>query len=310
MATKLTLDRLNSPQLIPMTAYDENGELNLGPMRELTQRVFDAGIRVFVPGAGSAEFQNLSAEEILSIVEMTKEVVGDEAAIICPIGQQLRWALDLGRDAVTAGADGVLVMPLAFPYISNVGAEDYYRAILDTVEIPVLVYKKSDIPSDDLLLRLAEHPNLIGVKYGTIDVDAFRLTVQADNGRIGWYCGSAERYGPFFMLAGAAGYTSGAGSICPRVTLAMYDALSNGRWEEGMKWLDVLRPIEDYRAREGGSYNITFLKYALKHLGLEFGPPRPPGRRLTEVEMLEIDKILKPILAEEEKLASAAKVTV
>lgn len=310
MGRKLTLDRLRSPQLIPMTAYDKSGELNLDPMRALTRRVFEAGIRVFIPGAGSAEFQSLSAEEILAMVELTKEIVGDEGVVLCPVGQQLHWTLDLGRDAASAGADGVLVMPLAFPYISNVGAEDYYRAILDTLEIPVLIYKKSEIPSDELLLKLAEHPNMLGVKHAVNDVDAFRQVVTADKGRIGWYCGSAERFAPYYMLAGADGYTTGAGSICPRVTLAMYDALSNGRWEEGMRLLDILRPIEDYRARAGGSYNISFVKYALTHLGLEFGPPRPPGRRLTAAEMKEIDGILPPILAAEEELASAAKMEV
>ena len=73
LASKLTLDRLRTPHLIPMTAYDKTGELNLAPMRTLTQRVFEAGMRVFIPGAGSAEFQSLSAEEILATVEMTKE---------------------------------------------------------------------------------------------------------------------------------------------------------------------------------------------------------------------------------------------
>jgi len=305
------LDRLRTPQLIPMTAYDRNGDLNLAPMRQVTQRVFDAGIRVFIPCAGSAEFQSLSAEEILAAVEMTKDVVGDEAVVLCPVGQQLRWTLDLGRDAVMAGADGVLVMPLAFPYLSNVGAEDYYRAILDALKIPVLIYKKTEIPSDDLLLRLAEHPNLVGVKHAVNDVDAFRQVVTADNGRIGWYCGSAERFAPYYMLAGADGYTTGAGSICPRITLAMFDALSNGRWEEGMRLLDILRPIEDYRGRAGGSYNISFVKYALfRATGLDFGPPRPPGRRLTDAEMREIDEILVPILAAEEELAKAAQMEV
>jgi 4-hydroxy-tetrahydrodipicolinate synthase len=310
LAAKLTLDRLRSPQLIPMTAYDEHGELNLAPMRTLTQRVFDAGMRVFVPCAGSAEFQSLSAEEILATVEMTKEVIGDEGVVLCPVGQQLRWTLDLGRDAATAGADGVLIMPLAFPYLSNVGAEDYYRAVLDTLEIPVLIYKKSEIPSDELLLRLAEHPNMLGVKHAVNDVNAFRQVVTADRGRIGWFCGSAERFAPFYMLAGADGYTTGAGNLCPRVTLAMYDALSHGRWEEGMRLLDVLRPIEDYRSRAGGSYNISFLKYALQATGLNFGPPRPPGRRLTSAEQQEIDLLLKPIWAAEEELASAAQLQV
>lgn len=299
MSHKAYRERLRTVQLVPMTAYDSRGEFCPSTQGQLIARLRAAGIRVFIPAAGSAEFDALSHDEIVRVVGATRDAAGPDTAVMAPVGRQAREAIRLGREALRAGADSILVMPLAFPYLSNVGARDYYRAILDEVDAPVLLYKKADIPSDELLLELADHPRLVGVKYAVNDVDAFRRIVQKDHDRIDWYCGTAERFAPFFMVAGARGYTSGAGNLCPKLTLAMHAALAAGHWNEAMKHLESLQPIEEYRARAGSSYNITFLKYALRHLGLEFGPPRPPNRQLTDAERREIDQLMPPILAAE-----------
>lgn len=299
MSHKAYRERLRTVQLVPMTAYDSHGEFCPSTQGQLIARLRAAGIRVFIPAAGSAEFDALTHDEIVRVVGATRDAAGSDAAVMAPVGRQAREAIRLGRDALRAGADSILVMPLAFPYLSNAGARDYYRAILDEIDAPVLLYKKADIPSDELLLELADHPRLVGVKYAVNDVDAFRRIVQKDHDRIDWYCGTAERFAPFFMVAGARGYTSGAGNLCPKLTLAMHAALVAGHWNDALKHLESLQPIEEYRARAGSSYNITFLKYALRHVGLEFGPPRPPNRQLTDAERREIDQLMPPILAAE-----------
>lgn len=299
MNPKAYRERIRTVQLVPMTAYDSRGEVCPATQQKLIGRLRSAGVRVFIPAAGSAEFDALSHDEILRVVAATREAAGGDAAIMAPVGRQVREAVRLGREALRCGADSVLVMPLAFPYLSNVGARDYYRAILDEIEGPVLLYKKAEIPSDELLLELADHPRLAGVKYAVNDVDAFRRVVQKDGDRIDWYCGTAERFAPFFMVAGARGYTSGAGNLCPRLTLAMHAALVAGDWTTAMRHLAWLQPIEEYRARAGSSYNVTFLKYALRQVGLEVGPPRPPFRQLTDAERREIEQLMGPILAAE-----------
>jgi 4-hydroxy-tetrahydrodipicolinate synthase len=298
--------QLHTVQLVPLTAFDEAGNLNLAPMRLQTQRLLDAGIRVFIPCAGSSEFHTLGADEIVSAVRMTRETVGAQARVIVPVGLQMHHAIELGQRGLAAGADGVLVMPLTFPYLSDAGARDYYMALLDQVKCPTLIYKKEVTPSHELLMQLAEHPQVIGVKYSLPDVTAFQKVVLQDGGRIDWFCGHAERYAPFFALAGAPGYTSGAGNICPRVTLAMHAALAAGNYHEALRWQKILLPIEEYRARDANSYNVSFLKHAIRAIGLDFGQPRPPYRRLTQEEKSEIDQIVKPILAAEAQLADAS----
>ncbi len=301
-------ESLHHVQLVPITAFSQNGEIALDPMRQQTQRLLDSGVRVFIPCAGSSEFHTLMTSEIVAAIKMTREVVGEQARVLCPVGLQLCNAIELGQQALAAGADGVLVMPLGFPYLSDTGAKDYYTQLLGELGCPSIIYKKAAIPSDELLLELADHPQLVGVKYSVNEISIFQNVVARDQNRLDWFCGSAERYAPFFALAGSPGYTSGAGNICPRVTVAMHAALARGDWSEALRLQSILLPIESYRARADNSYNVSFLKHAITSLGLDFGDPRPPYRRLTTAEKHEIDSIVAPILAAEEELASIAPV--
>lgn len=220
---------------------------------------------------------------------------------MAPTGFRAEFAVELANQACQAGAAAALVMPLAFPYLSDAGAEDYYRCLLDQIECPVMIYKKGPIPSDDLLLRLADHPNLVGVKYAVNDLNAFNQVVATDNGRIDWYCGSAERFAPFFALAGSRGFTSGAANICPALALGMQAALRDRDWQEAMRLQHLILPIENYRDRQGSSFHVSLLKYAVTCTGIDCGAPRPPQRQLTSEEQADIRQLVETVRAAEEE---------
>lgn len=308
MKAGLDLERLRTVHLVPLTAYGPDGSLNLELQAQHIRRMYEAGIRVYMPGAGTSEYHNLSANEIVDIVRVTREASGPDALIFAPVGSQLSHAIEIGTRVRDIGATGVMFMPFTHPYLSNVGVRDYYLQALEQIRLPALIYKKSAIPSDALLLELADHPWVVGVKYAENNMHDFRRVVLADQAasgvggqktRIEWLCGSAERFAPFYMLAGGTGFTTGAGNICPYLSLAMHAAFAAGEFQHGMELQQQILPIEDYRAKEGDSFNISMLKHALKLGGVDFGPPRPPQRQLTEKEKLDIEQIIQPVLKAE-----------
>lgn len=301
--------RLATVQFVPPTPMTGDTE-RLRPelLEQLLGRMIGAGARVLLPAAGTGEFHSLSADEVLECVRVACQVADADCTVIAPVGLSLQHAIRIGRASAELGAAGLLVMPPVHPYVSDDGFAAYLRAIADAVPLPLLTYKRSAAPSDKLLLRLGEEGILAGVKYAVNDVDAVTRFVRATEGQLAVYCGTAERYAPFFMLAGAEGYTSGAGCVCPRLTLALHAALARHDYTTAMDLLHVLRPIEDFRARNADALNITLIKYAVELTGIPVGPPRPPQPSLSTQDQAAFEQLLEPILRREAALASPAPV--
>jgi len=303
MSPSIVRQQLQTVHIVPLTAFDQNDRLNHDAQAAHTAKLYEAGMRVFLPGAGTSEFHSLLPAEIVELVKITRQAAGPDALIFAPIGYQVGVARQTAIDSIQAGANGIMFMPFAHPYMSDRGAEEYYLSVMDAVDCPTLFYKKAETPSDALLLKLAADKRSVGVKYSVNQMHQFRTTVSADEHGLEWICGSAERFAPYYMLAGSGGFTSGAGNVCPRLSLAMHAAFASGDYAEGMRIQQHILPIEDYRARAGDSFNISMLKYAITLTGADFGPARPPQRTLTSEQEAEIRQLMEPILAAEAELA-------
>lgn len=296
----MDLARLDTVQLVPPTPMSPDGSQVL-PERlgEFVKARVADGIRVFLPAAGTGEFHSLTAAEVVALVratvEATREAAGTKCLVFAPIGFSVRHALDIAGPASDAGADGLLLMPPIHPYLGDSGFRDYFEAIAAGTRLPLLAYKKGPCPSDNLLTELGQGGRLVGIKYAVNEIDGFRKFADRNRSRLGLYCGTAERFAPYFMLAGATGYTSGAGNLFPKLTLEMHRALVEGRSADAMRLLDRIRPLEDFRARHGDAYNIAAVKAAMNLLGWNFGPVRPPQPRLPAADLAELEKIVRAI---------------
>jgi len=293
---------LRTVHAVPLTPYDQRDQVNYDLYTRHIQELYDAGVRVFLPAAGTSEFQSLSQAEIVEIVAATCQAAGADALILAPVSGAINEAITLAQDCLKRGAAGLLVMPLPHPYLSDPGAADYYQRLIEETQASTIIYKTRDIPSDDLLLKLATNKTIAGVKYAVNQMDQFQSIMDQGSSECEWLCGSAERFAPYYMLAGATGFTSGAVNLCPRLVLALHAALAEQNFAEAMSLQRTILPIEQFRARSGESYSISMLKYGMQVVGLDFGPARPPQRQLTSDECQEIEHLLQPILEREKSL--------
>lgn len=285
---------LDTVQLVTPTPFTDNGDRVVADiLKDHTCEMAAAGIRVFLPAAGTGEFHSLSVDEVIECVKVTREAAGKNSVVVAPIGLSMNHALAIGRQAADAGADALLLMPPIHPYLCDEGFRDYVLALTSAVTLPLLAYKRGPVPSDSLLLELAKDGHLMGVKYATNDLDAFNRFAQSAPAHLGLFCGTAERFAPFFALAGATGFTSGAANICPHLSLELHRLLAAQSFHDAMRVLRLIRPIEDFRAQEDDTYNISAIKCALTNLGRSFGPPRPPQRRLTSKQQSSLWQIIE-----------------
>jgi dihydrodipicolinate synthase/N-acetylneuraminate lyase len=130
MTASFDLRRLDTVQVVPPTPFTPDGR-HVVPER-LTALVRDlaaAGVRVFLPAAGTGEFHSLSVEEVLACVRATRAGVGPECTVVAPIGFGLEHATAIGRQASDAGADALLLMPPIHPYLCDAGFRDTFHAL-------------------------------------------------------------------------------------------------------------------------------------------------------------------------------------
>src|SRR5207244_647901 len=99
--------------------------------------------------------------------------------------------------------------------------------------------------TDELIGELATSEKVIGVKYAVNDLNAFANLVHGSTREVAWLCGTAERWAPFFHLAGAVGFSSGLANFAPAESIAMFDALAGGDWARAMEIRAKLTPFEE-----------------------------------------------------------------
>ena len=272
------------------TPFDEEGEtIRHDALRENLEAIVDAGGRLLIPCGNTGEYYSLSHEERVATVETTVEAVGDSASVVAGVGGSTKTALDLVERYEQAGADALLVMHPVHTYMHERGVEAYYRRIIESTDLGVVLYKRGPELTHDHLAALAGYENVVAVKYADNDVKAFSAAASSIDGVV-WSNGIAERFGPSFAVEGAEGYTTGIGNFVPEATLALMDALREEDWERAREIRDLLRPYEDLREEPGednaiaAANNVPAVKFGMELAGLYGGPVREPLVDLSEAD--------------------------
>ncbi|MHA2264395.1 MAG: dihydrodipicolinate synthase family protein [Candidatus Thorarchaeota archaeon] len=282
--TKLK-EQLSTVAVTTTTPFSEDlSEVDVGGLVSNMEFLLDKKTPVIVPCGNTGEFYSLSGEEWRLIVETTVNTAAERATIIAGVGHSLKTAIRQLHKARELGAHGVMVMYPQHVFVSEEGALGYYRRLVDEAhDLGVVLYKKGPHLSDDVLLKLTSDA-LVAVKYAFGRIVDFARSVQRVGDRFVWSCGTAERFTPFFWVAGATAFTSGLCNFAPGVSLRMLDALRRSDFGEAMKIQRMITPLEYLREGRDKANNVPVVKAVMDHLGLVGGHCRPPIHLLSDVE--------------------------
>ncbi|HET6359835.1 dihydrodipicolinate synthase family protein [Streptomyces sp.] len=276
---------------IPVTPFAADGSVDEKAQRAVLRRLLDAGVTTLTPNGNTGEFYALTPDERRRAVELTAEAAAGAATIVAGVGHEVPTAVAAALHARDAGAQLVMVHQPVHPYVSQDGWVDYHRAIADAVPgLGVVPYIRNPLLAGQALAELGAHcPNVVGVKYAVPDAARFAAFARdAGLDRFVWVAGLAELYAPSYWSAGATGFTSGLVNVAPAVSLAMRDALRDGRYADAMTVWERIRPFEELRAAHQSAHNVTVVKEALASLGLCRREVRPPSRTLPAQQRAEV----------------------
>jgi 5-dehydro-4-deoxyglucarate dehydratase len=251
-----------------------------------------------VPAGGAGELFSLSVAEHSKVIGIASRDAG-AIPVIAGVGGSLPIALEMARNAETAGAEAILLLP---PYLitpDQAGLAAYVETICRAIGIGVIVYSRDNaIFAVDTMMRLAGAcSNLIGLKDGTGDFEALSGLKREAGDRLAFINGAptAEILARQYRAIGIRAYSSAAFAFVPALAKAFYAAMRNGDEVEAERIInEFYLPLARIRNRRRG-YAVSIIKAGLRVVGRPAGPVRPPLIDLDESETAELDRLVASV---------------
>lgn len=258
-----------------VTPFTPEGSIDLKRAAELAVHLVDSGCDALIVNGTTGESPTTTVQEKNDLLRTTLEAVGGRAKVIHGAGSyDTAESVRRVREAEEIGADGVLVVTPYYSKPPQSGVLAHFRAVADASSLPVLLYDippRSVIPIEtDTILRLAEHPNIKGVKDAKSDLHAAaKIMAQTD---LQYFSGEDALNLPWLSI-GATGFVSVIGHLAPGRLRDMHKAVLAGDLIAARRVADSMAPLVDAMGRLGG---VCMTKTALRITGFEVGDPRLP----------------------------------
>ena len=292
MARSVTLTGISG---VLVTPFDSDDRVDPALLSRIADRVATAGVHALVAGGNTGEFYTLDADETRAVHDAAIKGNAGRSILIAGVGRALKDAIALGRRAVEAGADAVMVHQPLDPFAAPQSQANYFIAVAEAISVPVLAYVRSDALGLSDIMSVADHPNVAGVKFATTNLMRLAECIRASSaGTAQWICGLAEGWAPAFYAQGARGFTSGLVNVAPQRSLAIHTALEAGRYNEAQRLVAQIASFETMRTKFNNGANVTVVKSALALMGQSVGPVRVPGLpALAAQDMATLAQILR-----------------
>jgi 4-hydroxy-2-oxoglutarate aldolase len=270
-------DGVFTPITTPFRASD--GAFDDEAMRANVARWMATPLTGLVVLGSNGEAPQLDDDEADRVVSTVRVCMPQGRPMLVGTGREsTRATIAATRRAASAGADAVLVRTPSFFKAQMTGdvLERHYREVADAATVPVLLYNVTMftgvmLPADSVA-RLAEHPNIVGMKESGSDIAHIADCIARTPADFVMLAGSATTY--FHALcAGCDGGVLALASLFPEVCVRLRALVTAGSIDEARQLQRRLTPI----ARSiGGTHGVPGLKAALDLTGFAGGPPRPP----------------------------------
>jgi len=158
-----------------VTPFTRGGELDDAAVRRLGRRQIDAGVHFLCPCGTTGENPTLSDAERLRIVEILVDESGGRVPVLAGAGgYDTKEVIHTAREMARRGASGFLSVTPYYNKPTQEGLYQHYRAFAESTSLPIVVYNVPGRTGVNVevatLVRLAEIPNIVGVKEASGNV--------------------------------------------------------------------------------------------------------------------------------------------
>lgn len=220
-----------------VTPMHEDGSLDLAAFRALIDFHIEQGTDGIVVVGTTGESPTVDVEEHeLLIAEAVKHAAGRIPVIAGTGANSTKEAIELAAFSKKAGADASLTVVPYYNKPTQEGLYWHFKAIAETVDMPHILY---NVPgrtvadmNNDTVLRLAQIPNIVGIKDATGNIERGSDLLQraaalkSSIGDFAVYSGD-DASTLALMLLGAHGTISVTANVAPKLMHEMCMAALN-----------------------------------------------------------------------------------
>jgi len=233
-----------------ITPTNENG-VDFESYGRLIDWQIEQGINGLVVVATTGEGATLSDEEHKAAISFAAERINKRVPMIaCTGSNDTAYSIQLTKYACEHGADGCLVVSPYYNKSTQAGIVASFSAIADASTAPIIIY---NIPgrtgvniTSETLAKLAEHPNISGLKEANGDISSVAETARLVGDNLHIYSGNDDQIVPIMSLGGE-GVISVLSNLCPAETVAMvqkwFDGDVKGSLELQLKYLPLIHAL-------------------------------------------------------------------
>lgn len=276
-----------------VTPMFSDGRIDWDSLDKLLDFHLANGTGAIVAVGTTGESATLDPDEHCQVIERVVTHINGRIPVIAGTGaNSTTEAIELTEAAKRFGADACLLVAPYYNKPTQEGLYQHHKKIAETVDIPQILY---NVPgrtavdmSTDTTCRLADIPNISGIKDATGDVARGRELIRQLDGRIAVYSGD-DPTAYELILAGAQGNISVTANVLPEKMAALCQLAAEGKEAEAKALNDDLMAMHDAMFVES---NPIPVKYALARMGLMQHGIRLPLTELATAYRGRVDEVL------------------
>lgn len=266
-----------------VTPFHADGTINYERFADLIEFQIAGGTDAIVVCGTTGEASTMTHEEHLDAIEFCVKQTAGRIPVIAGTGSNnTKTAIYLSTEAQKRGVDGLLVVSPYYNKATQKGLYEHFKAIADSVEIPVLLYNIQgrtgvNIAPETIIKLWKDVDNIVGVKEASGNISQVAKILQLSDGQIDVYSGNDDQIVPILSLGGK-GVISVLSNVAPKQTHDICQLYFDGNVQESAKEQLRAIPLCDALFCE---VNPIPVKAALNMMGMQAGPLHLP---LTEME--------------------------
>lgn len=280
-----------------VTPLDAGEELNEEALRQLVNYLIEGGVHGLFPVGSQGEFYALTPEEKQRVWEIVVEEAAGRVPVYAGTGAiATREVIALNKLAERAGVDAVSIITPFYVRPNQEELYSHYVAIADATSLPVLLYNNPgrtggvNLPAE-LVARLAEHPNIVGIKDSSGDLTLSAEYIRRTDDDFAVLMGR-DTLIYAGLLYGAKGAIAASANVVPVLVVEIYQAFVEGDLTRAMEAQMRLAPL---RLAFGlGTFPVV-VKEALNLIGIGAGPTRGPVGSISPESQEELKRILQEL---------------